>query len=421
MSGQPYPVKENRKEIVFIRHAESQGNRDGIWMGRTDGPLSEEGEASLEPLARRLSTWEFDAVISSPLTRARQTAASFADKVQIDDQFLEIDLGRWEGMKFTDVQAEHGEELQEALQTRTLPMGGSGESISQVAKRAIVAVDDLFDRMGENERVAVVTHGGFMQSVLNRHLAGDGRRAHAFTFNTGITRIVEQFGQPRLASFNDTGHLGPRPATVDAHLADGDNVIALIRHGRTRANVESRWQGRGDWELDELGFRQAEALGEWYGRHPTVYTSPLRRAVSTAERVALNGLVPVDDLMEIHMGEWEGMTTTEIAKEWGEMMERIYRDGVDLPRGTTGETWAQLTERFSSAVAVLEHPEEGLTLAVAHGGAIRSYISSLTKTDDTHSESLFTPANTSVTHVALTERGPEILDYSVSTHLESLQ
>jgi broad specificity phosphatase PhoE len=60
-------------------------------------------------------------------------------------------------------------------------------------------------------------------------------------------------------------------------------------------------------------------------------------------------------------------------------------------------------------------------LAVAHGGAIRSYISSLTKTDDTHSESLYTPANTSVTHVAVTERGPEILDFSISTHLEDLQ
>jgi broad specificity phosphatase PhoE len=371
-------------------------------------------------LGRRLSTWDLDAVISSPLTRTRKTAEAFAQEVEIDEEFIEIDLGRWEGMLFADVQEKHGDELQEALKTRTLPMGGTGESLEQAAKRAIGAVDALFDRMAPDQKVAVVTHGGFMQSVLHRHLAGDGRRVHAFTANTGITRIVQVFGRPRLASFNDTGHLGPRPAMVDARLEAGDQVLTLIRHGQTRANVEGRWQGRGDWDLDDIGRSQAEALGEWYGRHPTVYTSPLKRAASTAGHVALNGVVPVDDLMEIHMGEWEGMTTDEIVGRWPDVMETIYEKGVDLPRGTTGETWAQLSARFSDAVHGLEPCETGHTIVVAHGGAIRSYVSSLTKTTDSHSESLFTPANTSVTHIAISDSGPEIVDFSVAPHIESI-
>jgi probable phosphoglycerate mutase len=421
MTTQPYPPVDQRKEIVFIRHAESQANREGFWNGRTDGPLSEPGEASLEVLGKRLSRWKFDAVISSPLARARRTAEAFSDDVQLDEDFTEIDLGKWEGMLFTEVQEKHGEELQEAITTQTLAMGGTGESLNEVGARATGAVDRLFDRMGENQRIAVVTHGGFMQSVIHRHLARDDRRVHAFTSNTGITRLIHQFGRIRLASFNDTGHLGPIPPAVNAHLTAGDKVITLIRHGQTKANVERRWQGRGDWDLDGLGIRQAEALGQWYGRHATVYTSPLKRAASTAGYVARNGVVPIDDFMEIHMGEWEGMTTDEIAEKWAGEMEKIYRDGIDLPRGTSGETWAQLTQRFSAAVASLKHGDSGPTVAVAHGGAIRSYVSSLTKTNDTHSESLFTPANTSLTHVALTERGPEILDYSVSTHLESLE
>jgi broad specificity phosphatase PhoE len=421
MSTQPYPVNDERKEIVFVRHAQSQANLDGVWNGRSDGALSESGEASLEHLGRRLSTWVFDAVISSPLTRARITAAAFSEDVEIDDDLVEIDLGKWEGMRFADVQERHGDELAEAIRTRNLPMGGTGETLDQAGRRAIGAVDRIFDRMSSGQRVAVVTHGGFMQAVLHRHLAGDGRRVHAFVANTGITRIVQQFGRPRLATFNDTGHLGPRPHVLDDYLARGDRVVTLIRHGQTRANVEGRWQGRGDWDLDDVGRRQAAALGRWYGRHPMVYSSPLRRAASTATHVALNGVVPVDDFMEIHMGEWEGMTTAEIAERWGDEMQRIYRDGHDLPRGSTGETWAQLTQRFSSAVQRLEHSEEGFTVAVAHGGAIRSYVSSLTKTTDTHSESLFTPVNTSLTHIAMTERGPEILDYSVAAHLESLE
>lgn len=120
------------------------------------------------------------------------------------------------------------------------------------------------------------------------------------------------------------------------------------------------------------------------------------------------------------MGEWEGMTTAEIAERWPHVLETIYRHGNDLPRGGTGETWQQLTERIAGAIDELGHADDGPTVVVAHGGAIRAFISSLTETDDTHSESFFTPANTSVTHVALTESGPEILDYSVAPHLENL-
>jgi broad specificity phosphatase PhoE len=421
MSHQPYPVNDSRREIVFIRHAESQANLDGVWNGRTDGGLSDGGEESLDQLGKRLSTWEFDAVISSPLTRAVKTAESFSDDVSTDDGFIELDLGIWEGMSVAEVRDKHGERLRQALADKVTPMGETGESLTQASQRAIAAVDRVFDRMADGEKVAVVTHGGFMQSILRRHMAGDGRRVHAFTSNTAITRIVRQFGRPRLATFNDTGHLGPRSSLVDAHLETGDSVLTLIRHGQTRANVEGRWQGQGDWDLDDLGSRQADLLGEWYGRYPTVYSSPLKRAASTASRVASNGVTPIDDLMEINMGEWEGLTTSEIAERWPDIMKTIYEDGVDLPRGATGETWAQLSARIAAAVAALTPANEGPTVAVAHGGAIRSYVSSLTETTDTHSESFFTPANTSVTHVALTEHGPQILDFSVATHLESMQ
>lgn len=421
MTHQPYPVNDSRREIVFVRHAESQANLDGVWNGRTDGDLSDAGEESLEALGRRLSAWHFDAVISSPLVRAKKTAESFADDITIDEEFTEIDLGVWEGLSVADVQQKYGDQLRQAMDDKVTPMGDTGESLTEVAQRAVAAVDGLYDRMADGQRVAVVTHGGFMQSVLNRHMAGNGRRAHAFSANTGITRIVRQFGRPRLATFNDTGHLGPRSNVVQGHLDDGDRVVALVRHGQTLANVEGRWQGQGDWDLDDVGSKQAEMLGSWYGRFPTVYTSPLKRASSTAGHLAVNGVVPLEDLKEINMGDWEGLTTPEIAEQWPDVMKTIYEEGVDLPRGLTGETWQQLTERVAGAVSGLEHGEVGPTIAVAHGGAIRSYVSSLTKTTDTHSESFFTPANTSVTHVAFTERGPEILDFSVAPHLESIE
>lgn len=405
----------------MVRHAESQANLDGVWNGRTDGPLSAQGVASLTALGERLGYWHFDRVISSPLERARSTAEVFADEIEIDPDFIEIDLGRWEGKAFSQIQEEDGEELAHAIATKTVPMGGTGESLVEAGKRALTAVDRVFESMGDGERVAVVTHGGFMQSVLHRHMAGGRQRVHSFTANTAITRIVHQFGRPRLATFNDTGHLGNRPSSMAPHLEAGSPVVALIRHGRTKSNVEGRWQGQGDWDLDETGLAQASALGEWYGRSETVYSSPLKRAASTAERVSLNGFEPVDELMELNMGRWEGMTTDEILERWPRLMETIYRHGVDLRRGETGESWGELASRFANSIVRLPKAEHLPTVVVAHGGAIRAFVSSLTVTDDSHAESLFTPANTSVTHVAFTPRGPEILDYAVAPHLESIQ
>ncbi len=86
----------------------------------------------------------------------------------------------------------------------------------------------------------------------------------------------------------------------------------------------------------------------------------------------------------------------------------------------TGESWGELTGRFRATVHGLAPAGDGVTAVVAHGGAIRAYVSSLTVSTDSHSESLYTPRNTSVSHVALTGDGPLILDYSVAPHLETL-
>ena len=418
--GAPYPPRAATKEIVFIRHAESQGNVDGLWHGRTDGPLSEAGVASLDALRRRMAGWEFDYVISSPLTRARQTAAAVSDEVAINEDFVEMDVGRWEGLSFEESERAHAEEMRASFEDWTVAMGGTGESLADVGRRAYAAVDRVFAKLGKGQRAVVVTHGGLLQSLLHRHLPGKGRRVHPIAANTSITRIIRQLGRPRLASFNDTGHLGSRSSTVNYHLRRGTPVLALVRHGRTQANTERRWQGHGDWDLDEVGVRQAEALGGWYGRVSKVYSSPLRRAMSTAEWVASDGIVPIDGLKEMNMGEWEGLTSEEILEGWPSMMESIYRQGVDLRRGVTGESWGELTARVSNTIAGIEASAEEPTMVVAHGGAIRSYISSLTATDDSYSESLYTPANTSISHIAMTSQGPELLDFSVAAHLELL-
>ncbi len=406
--------------ITLIRHAESQANLEGFWNGRLDGALSAGGEASLDALGKRLRDHPFDLVISSPLQRARRTAEAFSSEFEISDLFTELNLGKWEGMSRDQVLASAADQLKKAVSGRQLPMGETGESLTDLEQRAIGAIDALGERLGEDGHAAVVTHGGFIQEVLRRHLRSRGRRVHTFAGNTSLTRLVWSFDEPRLAVFNDMGHLGPRPAQVQSHLEAGEPVIALIRHGQTRANTEGRWQGQGDWGLDEVGHRQAAALRDWYGLAATVYASPLGRAQTTAGYIASNGVVTVEGLKEIAMGLWEGLTSDEIFETWPETMTTIYRDGVDLKRGETGESWGELTRRFRATVDEVGRSLDEPTVVVAHGGAIRAYVSSLTFTTDSHSESLYTPGNTSITHVAMTPEGPLLLDYGVAAHLEGL-
>jgi broad specificity phosphatase PhoE len=407
-------------ELLLIRHAESETNRSGVWAGRSDGPLSPAGEASLQHLTRRYSGHNFDLVLSSPLERARRTAAALSSEVEISEDFIEIDIGRWEGKTRDQVLAEDDGLIRQARVDRRVAWGATGESVDEAETRAFAAIEELASRLGERGRGVVVTHGGLINAVLHRYLAGAGRRVHAFAGNTSVTRLVWTFDHPRLASFNDLGHLGPRSQLVTEHLDSNRPVLVLIRHGQTQANIEGRWQGQDDWDLDERGHSQAVALRDWYGTADVVYSSPLGRAQSTAGYLANNGVVTIDDLKELRMGKWEGLTSPEVMEHSPALMESIFRDGVDLRRGEDGESWGELAHRFRNAIHALEPANGDPTLVVAHGGAIRAYVSSLTATTDSHAESLYTPKNTSVTHIAINADGPLILDYGVATHLESL-
>ena len=378
-------------EILLIRHAESETNRSGIWNGRSDARLSPAGEASLEDLAKRFSTQNFDIVLTSPLERAVRTASAVSSEFEVEDDLIEIDLGEWEGKTHDEVTIDHGEELAAAVRGGDVPMGRTGETLSAVSVRSWSTVNRLISRLAPRGRAVVVTHGGVLQSLLDPFLRGRRRRAHSFVGNTSVTRLLWSGERARLGSFNDLGHLGPRSRLVTEHLEAGVPVVALIRHGQTSANLEGRWQGQADSDLNELGHSQAAALRDWYGTWDTVYASPLGRAQTTAGYLANNGLVTVDGLMELAMGQWEGLTSSEIGDRWPGLMETIYEEGIDLKRGEDGESWGEMTHRFANTVHGLAPATSGPTLAVAHGGAIRAYVSSLTATRDSHAESLSRP------------------------------
>ena len=408
-------------EVWLVRHARTEANAGGIWQGRTDGDLDAVGEGQIAALAARLGGEHFDLVLSSPLQRARKTAEVFGDPI-IEADLVEIDLGRWDGLTTSELLDSHRPDLEAFARGDDVPLGGTGETPQQITIRIGSIIDQIFERLRPGERAVVVTHGGVLDAVTQRSFGRDsnGRRIGGLTDNTGITRLIRRFGGNRLVSFNDTGHLGPRPTALSEALARDRAGMVLVRHGQTRANVERRWQGQSDWGLDEVGRRQVHALAQWYGRPDRVVSSPLGRALETARALGSEPEV-IGGLVELGFGEWEGLTVDEVRSSHSALFDRIFVDGQDLPRGVTGESWAQLTARFRAAIDSINPGRGLLTAVVTHGAAIRSYLADLAGTGWAAAGSWETPANSSVTHLVLGDRGPLIVDYSSAIHLEALQ
>lgn len=152
-------------------------------------------------------------------------------------------------------------------------------------------------------------------------------------------------------------------------------TIVLARHGETRWNRDSRFQGHADPPLTALGRAQARALAASLAgeRLDAVYSSPLRRALETAEivaqRLALE-VQPVEDLREVDVGSWQGLTRAEVAERFPEEFARWLAFGAGW---SDGESYEQLGERVSAALLALgERHAGGAVLAVTHGGPMRS-------------------------------------------------
>jgi probable phosphoglycerate mutase len=152
-------------------------------------------------------------------------------------------------------------------------------------------------------------------------------------------------------------------------------TILLARHGETDWNREGRFQGRADPPLNETGRAQAaELASELKGVElAAVYSSPLRRALETAEAVAAeHGLEPVavDALREVDVGSWQGLTRAEIEARFPEQFARW----LDYDQGwEDGESYEGMGRRAVAVLLELAAAHEGeRILAVTHGGPIRA-------------------------------------------------
>jgi 2,3-bisphosphoglycerate-dependent phosphoglycerate mutase len=152
-------------------------------------------------------------------------------------------------------------------------------------------------------------------------------------------------------------------------------TLVLVRHGETDWNREDRFQGHADIPLNEAGREQARdlVLGLGAESFQALYSSPLLRAYETAAILAESLDLEVeraDDLMEVDVGSWSGLTRVEVEARF----PQGFRRWLDYGHGwDDGETYDELGIRVVSSLQriAVAHPEATI-LAVTHGGPIRS-------------------------------------------------
>lgn len=147
-------------KLFLIRHAQSEANSNRIMASRQPFPLTAAGKADADLIASQLAeSIVIDRIISSPLIRAKQTAASFADlyklKIEEDERISEQELGKYSGMTYDQVKEEEQYETVTSKRWDWIPEGG-GESYSMIADR----VQSFFNSLSPStsEKILIVTH-----------------------------------------------------------------------------------------------------------------------------------------------------------------------------------------------------------------------------------------------------------------------
>jgi broad specificity phosphatase PhoE len=212
--------------------------------------------------------------------------------------------------------------------------------------------------------------------------------------------------------------------------------LFLIRHGQSEGNVARRLQGWQDAPLTPLGeqqaIRAATALATFLQAAgvsvATVYSSPLQRALRTADVIsqAIGAPLEIDPgLREMHFGRIEGLTDAEWKDCFPELLPDWHRhDNLDFgwPEGETRRAFYTRIEQAIDGIVARQAPGANPVI-VAHGGVISSYLSHLT-TGEWHHWRRFSVGNCSITHVTLEPDRPTppamscLLRFNETSHLD---
>jgi probable phosphoglycerate mutase len=196
--SEPLPV------VYLARHGETAWSISGQHTGRTDLPLTPQGERNAIQLGERLKGLRFTRVLVSPLTRTSRTCAlaGFGGVAQRDDDLLEWNYGQYEGRRSAEI---HAERPDWQLFRDGCP---GGESPADVAARADRVVGRVRSAGGN---VLLFSSGHFLRMLAARWLGLEPAAGRFFLLSTASLSALgyeHNLAQPVIRLWDDTRHVG---------------------------------------------------------------------------------------------------------------------------------------------------------------------------------------------------------------------
>jgi broad specificity phosphatase PhoE len=178
------PTDDTTREVLLLRHGATEWSKEGRHTGRTDIPLTADGEAQAALLAPRLAGRSIALTLSSPLQRARRTAelAGLKD-IELDLDLVEFDYGGYEGRTSAEIRETHSGWV---LWRDGVPPGDAahpGESVVAVGNRVDRVIARARIGLGEGD-VVLVAHGHLLRVLAARWLGLDPQQGAFFALDT---------------------------------------------------------------------------------------------------------------------------------------------------------------------------------------------------------------------------------------------
>jgi len=198
--------------ILLIRHGQTTWNREARFRGQADVPLDETGVRQAQATAAYVAArWPLQAVYTSPLSRARDTATAIAAAQGLTPQhlagLLDIHFGDWQGMALSDIQQRYPDMMRVWAETPHRMHFPNGESLNDVRQRATAALQATIAAHPQ-ATAALVAHTVVNQVLLCAVLDLGNDHFWAMAQETCAVNVIEWNGNRyRLTLMNDTSHL----------------------------------------------------------------------------------------------------------------------------------------------------------------------------------------------------------------------
>ena len=168
--------------VYLVRHGETDYNAEGRLQGHLPIPLNDRGRAQAKRLARKFQEIQVDAIYSSDLPRAVQTAEIVAElkglPIHTDARFRERSLGHWEGRLYSEVERE--------LEEKNWISHTNGESLENVRHRVMQALSE-FTKTLDGKSILLVAHGGSCHGILSTIAGPDYGKGFLTWHNTAVS------------------------------------------------------------------------------------------------------------------------------------------------------------------------------------------------------------------------------------------